>query len=257
MSGPAGWLSRRRAEAQIAFMTLTRLPAGRVRAPAPSMAASSWAFPLCGAVAGALAWLAWSAALAAGLPAAVAAILALAAGALLTGGLHQDGLADLADGLGGGRDRERVLAIMRDSRIGSHGVLALLLVLGLEATALAAFAPPGPGPAAFIAMAMASRALMLLPMAALPPARRDGLGRAAADPGRARVAAGLALGAAALLPLGGAALAVLAAMALATLLPALLARRRIGGQTGDVLGAVQQLAEAAGWLALLAASGTA
>jgi adenosylcobinamide-GDP ribazoletransferase len=248
MTGPA----RRMAEARLALMLLTRLPVGRLAEPAPGLAEARWAWPLAGLAVGAAGWAAFAGAQALGLPTAAAAWLALGAGALVTGALHEDGLADWADGAGAGGDRARRLEIMADSRIGSFGVVALILSFGLRAAALAALAP---GLAAFLAMAVASRAAMLALQEALPPARPGGLGAQASGRGGWRGALGLALGLAALLALGAPGLAAGLAMALAAAALGRHALARLGGQTGDVLGAGQQVAEIAGWLALLALAG--
>ena len=242
-------LGRRAAEARLALMLLTRLPAGRLAEPVPGLAEARWAWPVAGLAVGAAGWAAFAGSQALGLPPAAAAWLALGAGALVTGALHEDGLADWADGAGAGGDRARRLEIMADSRIGSFGVVALILSFGLRAAAIAALAP---GLAAFLAIAVASRAAMLALQEALPPARPGGLGAQAAGRGDWRGALGLALGLAALLVLGAPGLAAGLAMALATAALGRHARARLGGQTGDVLGAAQQLAEIAGWLALLA-----
>ncbi len=231
-------------EARLAVTMLTRLPAGRIDDP-PPLGAAVWAFPLVGVLPGLAMWAVFAA-----LGGPVGALAAGLAGALLTGGLHHDGLADFADGMGGGRDRAHVLEIMRDSRIGSYGVLALVFAVALQALSVAEAAP---GPVAFLCLGVASRFAMLVAMVRLPPAREDGLGRMAAGarglwPGAALVAAlGLWLGAAALpalLALGAAAAAI-----------ARIARVRIGGQTGDVLGAVQVASETAGWVTLATLSG--
>src|SRR5690606_40192087 len=110
-----------------------------------------------------------------GLPSGPAAALALAAAMLMTGCLHEDGLSDVADGIGGGSTRERKLEIMRDSRIGSYGTAALVISLLLRWSALAALAGPAQVFAAFIAAHCASRALPGALMHVLPPARADGL----------------------------------------------------------------------------------
>ncbi len=241
-------------EFRLAFMLLSRLPAGRVRGEAPSMAASSWAWPLVGVAVGAIAALAAGVGLWLGLPPMMAAVLALAAAALATGAMHEDGLADLADGFGGGADRARKLEIMRDSRIGSYGVIALILALGFRGLGIATLAEAGSATAALIGLAAASRAVLPAALARMPAARADGLGRSASgsDPMPAVIAA--AIGFLCLLPLGfAAAILVAAAVALAAALLARLAMRQIGGQTGDVMGAMQQLAECAGWLVLVAA----
>lgn len=239
-------------ELRMAFLTLTRLPVGRIAGEAPGMAASAWAWPLVGAVVGLIAALVQWAALALGLPPLLAAVLAVLALVLSTGGLHEDGLADLADGFWGGRDPARRLEIMRDSRIGSYGVLALGFALLIRVMALASL-PPHMAGAALVALSAASRATMPVALALLPPARADGLGRAAGGVAPARVAAAVVLGVVPLalcLPAGD--WPALPVMAAAAAVPGMLALRKIGGQTGDVLGATQQVAELAGWLVLAA-----
>ncbi len=242
-------MRRRLDELQVAFMLLTRLPAGRLAGCAPSPAAASWAFPLVGAAVGTGGWAAWAAAMACGLPASIAAVLSVAAMAGVTGGLHEDGLADVADGFGGGRDAARKLEIMRDSRIGSYGVLVLVFGILLKVLCVD---EAGTGFAAFVATAAASRCAMLAAMQLMPPARKDGLGRAAASPGLTRIAAAVVLAALFVAPLGVGAIAVLAALASAALAVGLIARRQIGGQTGDVLGAIQMVSDVAAWLTLAA-----
>lgn len=244
---------RRADELRLAFLLLTRLPVRPIAGEAPAMAASSWAWPVVGLAVGAISALACLAALALGLPPGMAALVALAAGVLVTGGMHEDGLADLADGFGGGRTRERKLEIMRDSRIGSYGVIALALSLGFRAAAIAAFLDAGGSTLILAAVAAASRSVLPAAIVLMPAARGDGLGRAAAgiDPVPARAAA--AIGLLCLLPLGlGTAIIAAACIACAAALVARLAMRQIGGQTGDVLGAMQQMAECAGWAALAA-----
>lgn len=234
------------AEAQTALMLLTRLPAGRIEGAAPPLARAAWAFPLVGALIGLLMWAAFALALWLGLPPLAAALLALATQALATGGLHEDGLADTADGFGGGATRARKLEIMKDSRIGSYGVLALILTLGLSAAAIADSATL----ATFIAIGAASRTAMLLPMAFLRPARPTGLGHGAALTPDTRFAAALLLALLLALPV----LATLLPILFVTLALMALMRAQIGGQTGDTLGATQKLTECAGWLTAAALS---
>ena len=181
----------------------------------------------------------------------LAALLAVAAQVLLTGGLHEDGLADIADGFGGGRTRADKLRILRDSRIGSFGAMALMLALLARIGALAALASPALVAAALIAAGAASRAALPVIMVSIAPARDEGLAVAAGRPHPLRAAAGAAiaiLAALAVLP-PAMATAGLVAAAGAALATGLLARRQIGGHTGDVLGAAQQLAEIAFLLA--------
>jgi adenosylcobinamide-GDP ribazoletransferase len=236
-----------------ALMLLTRLPVP-VRLTRPRGAGASWAWPLAGAAVASLAATVSAAATATGLPPGLAAGLALAALVLLTGALHEDGLADTADGLWGGQTRDRRLEILRDSRIGTYGVVALVLGLGLRWQVMAALAAdPGVLAAAMVAAACLSRATMAGVAWALPHARPDGLSAATGRPPAGAVALASALALALALGLAGpvALLAALAA-ALASAVLARVALARIGGQTGDILGASQQLAEIAGLIALLA-----
>ncbi|MCW3781975.1 adenosylcobinamide-GDP ribazoletransferase [Defluviimonas salinarum] len=243
----------RAGEIRLAFMLLSRLPAGRIEGEAPAMAASSWAWPLVGVAVGAIMALVCGSALWLGLPPLMAALLALAAGALATGAMHEDGLADLADGFGGGRDRARKLEIMRDSRIGSYGVVALVLALAFRAIGISTLAEAGSATAALVGIAAASRAVLPAALVMMPAARGDGLGHSAAGSGPAPALVAAGIGFLCLLPLGfGTAVVAGGAMALAATLLAGLALRQIGGQTGDVMGAMQQVAEVAGWAVLSA-----
>lgn len=240
---------RRLAEMRVAFMMLTRLPVGRMTGEIPTLAASAWAFPLCGAVVGALAWAGYAAALSLGLSPGIAATLAVAVGAGVTGGLHEDGLADFADGIGGGQDRARKLEIMRDSRIGSYGVIALILALLLRVEGVAA---AGGALAAFVAVGALGRAAVVLAMTLLPAARADGLGRSAGGAGAAPVAGAMVLALSLVALLGGVAVPVVLIGAAAGAAVSALALRQVGGQTGDVLGAVLSASEVAAWLTLAA-----
>ena len=163
--------------------------------------------------------------------------------ALATGGLHEDGLADTADGLWGGRDTARRLEIMRDSRVGAYGVLALGLMLLLRFAALAALFEAGQA-LLLIAAAAVARFGMAAMMALLPNARRDGLSQATGRPGPVPVAGALGLSILAAMLTGLPLICWLAAgLTLGWL--AWQATRKIGGQTGDILGAGCLLAETA------------
>lgn len=249
-----GTLRHRTDQVRLAIMLLTRLPVGRLRDPVPTLAQAGWAFPLVGLVVGAILWAVLHSAMAAGLAALPSALIALTATALVTGGLHHDGLADFADGIGGGKDRDDRLRIMRDSRIGSYGALALIFAVFAGASALAETA----GElrlAAAVLVAVWSRQVMLAVLVMLPPARPDGLGRGAAGrPGafQPALAVGPVLSVILAIMLGWQGLCVLIACACVGFGIAALARRRLGGQTGDVLGAVQLATEVTGWLVLSA-----
>ncbi|WP_207101909.1 adenosylcobinamide-GDP ribazoletransferase [Paracoccus shandongensis] len=234
-------MRRRLAEARLAVILLTRVPFGRLRDPVPPLGAAAWAFPLAGLPVGLIAGAVMWAALAAGLSPLIAGGLALGAQVMATGALHEDGLADICDGFWGGATRERRLQIMRDSRIGSYGTVGLVLTLGLRWLGLAALAE-AQAVAAVVAVAMASRVAPVVLMAGLPAARADGLGAQGGTVGiRAVLLAALIGGLPMLVVPQGAAALVFAALAVTAL--ALVARQKIGGQTGDVLGAGQQAAE--------------
>lgn len=237
----------------LALVLLTRLPLPDLPPQAfQRQSRAVWAFPLAGLAVALPAALLAALALAAGLPAMVAAGLALAVQVMLTGAMHEDGLADAADGLWGGFSRERRLEIMKDSRTGAYGVIALILGLGLRWSALSAlFATAGVWP--MLALAMMSRAVMPALMAALPNARAAGLSQSVGRPRTLPCLLAAGLAAALSLPLmGGAALGAALAMGATALGLGVLAKAKIGGQTGDILGASQQVAEIAGLLALLA-----
>ena len=244
-------LRRARSQLALAVAFLTILPI-RLRADGPTDlgAAAAW-FPAVGALIGALAG---GVRLGAEplVGAAAATVLAMSALVLATGALHQDGLADAADGLGVRGDRERRLAVMRDSATGAFGALALigwalLLLMALAPlSALEAFA-------ALVVAAALSRWAALVHAAATPEARPDGLG-ADFNVGRVSMAVAsacaLAVAAVAAGPLPGLlALVVTLAVALPS---AWVARRAIGGRTGDTIGATVAVVEVAVCTALLA-----
>jgi len=240
-------------DARLALSFLTRLPVTLHHAPADgAMARSMRLFPTIGCLIGLAigmfyALVHWV------LPPLPSAFLAVTAGILLTGALHEDGLADCADGFGGGRDPAAKLIIMKDSRIGSYGGLALILSVALRASALAELAGSVKVIIALIAAHSLSRATLPLAMIWLPAASDRGLAASVGTVAPTNAAQG-ALSAiivtALLLHSRAAAGAILAAVA-AVWLVGEIARRQIGGYSGDVLGAMQQVAEAAVLLVLL------
>ncbi len=230
---------------------LSRLP---VKSDGKRGAACAWAFPLTGLVLGIIAAAISWVATAIGLPNNLTAGLALVSLVVMTGALHEDGLADSVDGLWGGWDKTRRLEIMKDSHIGAYGVIALVLSLGLRWTALTALADAGLLTAALIGIATLSRLPMVVAMATIPHARTDGLSASVG-----RVKGPTALVAITLtIPIiivlfgwpGVIATIITALAASAVILSAL---RKIDGQTGDILGATQQISEIAALLALTAA----
>ena len=241
---------RWRSAPAVATVFLTRLP---LRAPDTPLADAALFFPVVGFGVGCAGGGAFWLASLTGLPALAAALIALAATALLTGALHEDGLADMADGLAG-RDPAESIRIMRDSGAGAWGVLALVFGVGLRAAALAAVADPLAALMALVAVHGVSRAALPAIMRTFAPASGTGLGAAAGRPRLLDVWLGLVLAALAAFALLDApvALAALAVSALAAGGVAGLARYRLGGYTGDVLGAVQQACEIAALLAIAA-----
>jgi len=242
-----GVARRALAGAQTALGLLTVIPV-RARAEIDGIGASAAWFPLVGGLVGLAAG---GVRLAADHPlgSGVAGILAVITLVALTGALHQDGLADCADALGvrGGRDRR--LEVMRDSTVGAYGVLSLILWALLLAAVLAALPRQDAIRTVVVAGAL-GRWATVLHAAALPPARRDGLGAAFSPaPTAAVIATGLAVATVALAPLPD-----LTALAVAvTVMAAVsaLARRGLGGRTGDTLGATVALTEVAVCLVLL------
>jgi adenosylcobinamide-GDP ribazoletransferase len=233
---------------------LTRLPMPHPAGPVPpNFVRAHRMFPLVGAAIGGAVGLVCLGLRMIGVPGLAAAALALGASALLTGALHEDGLADVADGFGGGRDKPAKLEIMRDSRLGTYGALILMVSFAAKLSALAALPDAAIVPGLIAAHALARGVLPAMSMN-LAYARQDGL---AATAGRPELATAVTAGAFAVviallsLPAASALQAALTASA-AAIGMAWLAQRQIGGQTGDVLGGAEQVAETA-ILVLLAA----
>jgi len=227
----------------------------------PDFARASRATPLAGAAIGAIGALALIVAKILHLPPLISATCAVGALIVATGALHEDGLADVADGFGGGATREQKLSIMRDSRLGTYGATALFLSALLRISSLAEISQHSLWLAVLsvISAAALSRAVGLIPLVTLLPARGDGAGASAATPSPSALRIALCFGAViAVSPLfGGATLAQIVVAQMAAVGGALvvskMAERQIGGYTGDVLGAAQQAAEI-GVLITLAAS---
>jgi adenosylcobinamide-GDP ribazoletransferase len=225
---------------------LTRLPMPHPMGPMPAnFVRAQRMFPLVGAAIGGAVGIVCLGMRMMGVPDLAAAALALGASAILTGALHEDGLADVADGFGGGRDPAAKLEIMRDSRLGTYGALILMVSFATKLSALAALPDAVVVQSLIAAHALARGALPA--MSSLAYARKDGLAANAGRPDPATVAmAGVFALIIALLALpwfdalGAALVAVAAAIGMAWL-----AQRQIGGQTGDVLGGAEQVAETA------------
>lgn len=236
----------------LAFLTRIPLPAA-LPFELPPLNHAMRQFPLIGMLIGCVTGIAVCLCLALHIPAPVAATIGIAAAAVLTGGLHEDGLADMADGFGGGPDKDQKLRIMRDSRIGTYGVLALVFAVLLKIQALAVLTTQQAWlmVASLTVIGALSRALMVWLMRTSDPARSGGLAAAAGRPSQAAMNYALSLGivpaflmfwmASGLL----ASLVILAAGFAFAMGIRGLAMRQIGGHTGDVCGAVQMISETA------------
>ncbi|MDW6020558.1 adenosylcobinamide-GDP ribazoletransferase [Mesorhizobium sp. BAC0120] len=222
----------------------TRLPVAGLGFREVSFANALWAAPVAGAIVGILAGLTFGIASWMALPPTLSAVAALAVALITTGSLHEDGVADVADGFGGGTTRERKLEIMKDSRNGTFGVVALVLTLLARWAAIAAIGAPGAAFAALLAAHAASRALIPGFMTMVAPARPEGLSAGVGEVPANVALAAAAIGLLALLPLGtGSAFAAVICLAFLFFGMKRLTERQIGGQTGDVLGALQQGSE--------------
>lgn len=245
------------AKLALAIQFLTRIPLPVEPGYTPErMAGTPAYYPLVGVLIGAVcSGVFWFASL--GLPVFVSVLLALGAGLLLTGAFHEDGLADTFDGIGGGLTREKSLAIMKDSRIGTYGTAALVVILLLKAAALAAM-PFGMIAIVLIAGHALSRLSAVLVIATSRYVRDEGTGKP--------VATGLSLAELSVACLTGALvislwpllqpfpamLCGLAGLISGHVLMRLVFEPKLGGYTGDTLGAVQQVSETGFYLGLLA-----
>jgi adenosylcobinamide-GDP ribazoletransferase len=246
MNDYAETLQKLIADLRIGFSLCTRLPVGASTLPGEGdVARASWTFPIVGLAVGIAASLVYWLAISVNVAPQPAAALALAATMLLTGAMHEDGLADTADALGGAT-REQKLDIMRDSRIGSFGALALAISVLLRWSTIADIAEPRYVALALISSHTAARACLPAFMHLVPPARTDGLSSGAGRPPSSSVIAALLLAALCLLfgfGLNGTVIALLM-LAFTGFLLARIATKQFGGQTGDVLGAMEQIGEA-------------
>lgn len=254
MNDYADTLQKMIADLRIGISLCTRLPVGPTEPIGEGdVARASWTFPIAGLLVGLAGALVYAVAIRVNVAPQPAAALVLATTLVFTGAMHEDGLADTADSLGG-NSRERKLDIMRDSRIGTFGACALAISLLLRWSTLADIAEPRFVALALICAHVAARACVPAFMHLVPPARSDGLSSGAGRPPFASVVTALLLGIAALLLAFGAtgAMVTVLLLLLLALVLARLAIRQFGGQTGDVLGALEQVCEAA--VLLVAAS---
>lgn len=225
----------------LSFFTRIPLPHKEGR-----LADAVWAFPVAGALIGLFIADVYLFGLRLGLPYDIAAWTALGLQLLLTGALHEDGLADCADALAG-KDRAQKLTIMKDSRIGTYGVLALIVVMAVRAQAIQMFPDVVKTLAALVAAGACSRTAIAVMMYLLPPARADGLTVEAGKPSQRQLAAALIIAALTLLLLFHVKAIIIGLLTLVATyaLIAHFTQKLFGGITGDVLGALQVLSETA------------
>lgn len=240
-----------------AAQLLTRFPLPDVvqYSKARSRAAARY-YPLVGVMIGLLAALVHLAAIEL-FPVSLAALVIVVVTLMMTGALHEDGFADCCDGLGGGRTRERALEIMRDSRLGTYGAAGLGLML-LGQLLVVMETPSALVPWLLIAAHATSRAAMVLVICVSDYARAEGsAAQVSGGPGTHGLIIALVIAAMSMIPLAlgapvGAAVLALAALVAGALVMHRYARRKLGGYTGDTLGAVQQVSQLAFGLGLLA-----
>jgi adenosylcobinamide-GDP ribazoletransferase len=246
MKLPNIWLEQRAEElrASLAFSTRLPLPRAMPRVSG-ALANAAWAFPLAGVLIGGVGAIVYALAQRLGLPTWPAAGLSVTATLLLTGALHEDGLADTVDAFGGGTTREQKLDIMRDSHIGAYGVCALILALLLRIAAIASLGSSSAVVWALIASHGGARTAMMMLLSLLPPARSDGLsfdaGRPSGDSTIVSAAMGFLIFAICLGPWRTVATLILLFIVIAIM--TWLSSKQIEGQTGDVLGALEQISE--------------
>ncbi|TGQ69594.1 adenosylcobinamide-GDP ribazoletransferase [Mesorhizobium sp. M00.F.Ca.ET.186.01.1.1] len=230
----------------LCLVFFTRLPLPVFDFRGRSLAAAIWAAPITGVAIGLIGAIVFATAERFGLAMGPAAALALVSTVLTTGCLHEDGLSDVADGFGGGKSRGRKLDIMRDSRIGAYGAMALVLSLLIRWSALSQMVDPTQALFALVAAHAASRGVLGAFMHLLPSARSDGLSAGAGTVSLETAIVGAVLGALPLLLLGpGGAIVALVLLALLFAAFQALCLNQIGGQTGDTVGALQQVSEIA------------
>lgn len=233
---------------------LTRIPFRIDEAEAARpLASAARGFPIAGLVVGVCGAIVLMLANYLGLPQLASALLAVASTALVAGGLHEEGLANTVDGLLGAKNRDDVLRMMRESNLGAFGMLALVFIVGLKVAALEAI-EPGEAAASLIAAEVAGRTVLPVVLLLLPPARTEGLSLEAGRPRKEDITLTLLLGGALILLMLGITTGIVTIVlaAVTTAMAIKVARARLGGHTGDILGATEQVTATAVLLAAAA-----
>ncbi|MEZ5691920.1 MAG: adenosylcobinamide-GDP ribazoletransferase [Rickettsiales bacterium] len=223
----------------------TRIPAGKQGFGKLTLADCAVFFPIMGAFIGLIIGVFYISALYIGITNYIAAWLSIIFYLLLTGGLHEDGLADTADGLASGRSREQKLAIMRDSHIGSYGVLALITIIALKSLLISELTLNAQSLYIFIIAAAVSRAFMVLIMRTMPYARNDGLAATCGKPTEINTLVTISIASSTLLLATSptTAFSCVTALFITYIILRYVFNKHFGGITGDTLGASQQVGE--------------
>ena len=231
----------RPSDVPIALALLTRLPMPYSPSATRPPSAAAWAYPVVGLIVGVIALAVGWVIQTLGASAPITAFFVLLSMIVTTGAMHEDGLADCADGFWGGWTFARRLEIMKDSQVGSYGAIALAMSLFLRWYALTLMIDKGALVAGVLVAAVMSRAAMVVVMYQLPNARKSGLSAQTGRPGGVTTIAALVIGlAAAILAPDISFVWLIFWAVLATIGAGWIAHSKIGGQTGDVLGATQQ-----------------
>lgn len=249
------FLTSKYTQMRLATSFLTRLPVADIEGEVPTLCRCLWACSIVGMIIGGAVYALFTGLYLIGFPALIASFIALGAGMVLTGGLHEDGFGDMLDGFGGGHDKSSKLAIMKDSHIGSYATIGLIVIIGIRAVSLASLIPAIPHLISIMIVAGASRFFMVSALSLLPPAREDGLGYGYAGKVSGNPLIQLLPSFLIILICGFFApsyvLGVILAMAAISGLIGLIAHRQIGGQTGDICGAIQLASETTGFVMLV------
>ncbi len=230
----------------VALLFLTRIPLKiNMNFSMAAVGSSVRCFPLVGLVVGGISGGVFFTLNLLGLPVFVCATIAVGLQILITGALHEDAIGDVADGFGGGATKDKKLEIMRDSRVGTYAVVTLIIAITLKITAIGSMYPEVLALPVIISAAVASRGMLAWGMYLMPSARKDGLGASAGKPQLISVVGALIFTIIIPVALIGpfAASAALLGAFVSTGLMGWIAHRQIGGQTGDVLGSLQQVSE--------------
>ncbi len=239
-----------------AFMLLTRIPVNWQKISPntpPNLNRCLWVYPVVGVVVSLIGAIIYLGTQALDIPQMTSILLSLSAMIITTGAFHEDGLADTMDGFGGGASPEKKLEIMRDSRIGTYGGLALIISIGLKVTGLSALSA-GNVVSALLVGATVSRLMIIFTLMMLPPARKKSLSVEAGKPSTKSVIVASTITILVCLTLQDiiTIIYVLSAAIVSTAMFCRLSYKQVGGYSGDILGSTQQISEISIYLTLCA-----